>query len=495
MARVGITETVLRDSHQSLIATRMSINDMLPILEQLDDVGYHSLEAWGGATYDSCLRFLNEDPWERLRTIKKIAKKTKLQMLLRGQNLLAYKHYADDVVEYFVRKSIENGIDIIRIFDALNDARNIESAIKACKKEGGHAQATISYTISPVHSSELFIKDAKTLVDMGADSICIKDMAGLLVPYAAYELIKALKESIKVPIQLHTHYTSGVASMTYLKAIEAGIDVVDCAISPMAMGTSQPPTEPLVATLKNTEYDTGLDLDKLSDIADYFRPIKQKYVDTGLLDVKLLGVDVNTLKYQVPGGMLSNLVSQLKDSNASDKFEEVLKEVPRVREDFGYPPLVTPTSQIVGTQAVLNVLTGERYKMVPKESKALVKGEYGKTPAPIPEEISKKILGDEKPITCRPADLLKPELESIRENAKELIEKDEDVLSYALFPQVFEKYIAEKRKKNDPQPKTDESEIAVVISAAVASMETRPGYKLVVTSYRRVSGGKDSWNN
>ncbi len=495
MARVGITETVLRDSHQSLIATRMSINDMLPILEKLDNVGYHSLEAWGGATYDSCLRFLNEDPWERLRTIKKIAKKTKLQMLLRGQNLLAYKHYADDVVEYFVRKSIENGIDIIRIFDALNDARNIESAIKACKKEGGHAQATISYTISPVHSSELFIKDAKTLVDMGADSICIKDMAGLLVPYAAYELIKALKESIKVPIQLHTHYTSGVASMTYLKAIEAGIDVVDCAISPMAMGTSQPPTEPLVATLKGTQYDTGLDLDILSDIADYFRPIKQKYVDTGLLDVKLLGVDVNTLKYQVPGGMLSNLVSQLKQSNAADKFEEVLKEVPRVREDFGYPPLVTPTSQIVGTQAVLNVLTGERYKMVPKESKALVKGEYGKTPAPIPEEISKKILGDEKPITCRPADLLKPELESIRENAKDLIEKDEDVLSYALFPQVFEKYIAEKRKKNDPQPKTDEAEIAAVISAAVASIEARPGYKLVVTSYRRVSGGKDSWNN
>ncbi len=495
MARVGITETVLRDSHQSLIATRMSINDMLPILEKLDDAGYHSLEAWGGATYDSCLRFLNEDPWERLRTIKKIAKKTKLQMLLRGQNLLAYKHYADDVVEYFVRKSIENGIDIIRIFDALNDARNIEAAIKACKKEGGHAQATISYTISPVHSSELFIKDAKMLVDMGADSICIKDMAGLLVPYAAYELIKALKESIKVPIQLHTHYTSGVASMTYLKAIEAGVDVVDCAISPMAMGTSQPPTEPLVATLKGTQYDTGLDLDKLSDIADYFRPIKQRYVDTGLLDVKLLGVDVNTLKYQVPGGMLSNLVSQLKDSNASDKFEEVLKEVPRVRKDFGYPPLVTPTSQIVGTQAVLNVLTGERYKMVPKESKALVKGEYGKTPAPIPEEISKKILGDEKPITCRPADLLKPELDSIRENAKDLIEKDEDVLSYALFPQVFEKYMAEKRKKDDPQPKTNEGEIAAVISAAVASMEARPGYKLVVTSYRRVSGEKDSWNN
>ena len=440
MHKVKITETVLRDAHQSLIATRMSTDDILPIVEKLDDIGYHSLECWGGATFDSCLRFLNEDPWERLRKIKKKAKKTPLQMLLRGQNLLGYKHYADDVVEYFVQKSIANGIDIIRIFDALNDARNLETSIKACRKEGGHAQATVSYTISPVHSLEHFVKDARMMEEAGADSICIKDMAGLLIPYAAYDLIKALKEYIKIPIQLHTHYTSGVASMTYLKAIEAGVDVVDCAISPMAMGTSQPPTEPLVATLKGTEYDTGLDLNKLSDIADYFRPIKEKYIKTGLLDVKVMGVDVNTLIYQVPGGMLSNLVSQLKQAGKSDKYEEVLKEVPRVREDFGYPPLVTPTSQIVGTQAVMNVVTGERYKMVPKESKALVKGEYGKTPAAIPEEIKKKILGDEEQITCRPADLIEPELENIRKQIGQYIEQDEDVLSYALFPQVSENF-------------------------------------------------------
>jgi len=447
MAKVKITETVLRDAHQSLIATRMRIEEMLPIIDKLDDIGYNSLEVWGGATFDACLRFLNEDPWERLRTIRKHCKKTKLQMLLRGQNLLGYKHYADDVVEYFVQKAIANGMDIIRIFDALNDFRNIETAIKACKKEGGHAQAAVSYTISPVHNLDLFVKDAKRLVEMGADSICIKDMAGLLVPYEAYNLIKALKENIKVPIQLHTHYTSGVASMTYLKAIEAGCDIVDCAISPMAMGTSQPPTEPLVASLKGTPYDTGLDLDKLSEIADYFRPLKEEYVAKGLLDVKVMGVDVNTLKYQVPGGMLSNLVSQLKQSNALDKYEEVLKEVPRVREDFGYPPLVTPSSQIVGTQAVLNVVTGERYKMVPKESKALVNGEYGKTPAPINPEVQKKILNGEEPITARPADFIKPELDSIREEMKEYLEQDEDILSYAMFPQVAKKFFEFRKAK------------------------------------------------
>lgn len=452
MPKVRITETVLRDAHQSLIATRMKTDDMLPILEKLDNVGYNSLEAWGGATFDSCLRFLNEDPWERLRKIRNAVKKTKLQMLLRGQNLLGYKHYADDVVEDFVKRSVSNGIDIIRIFDALNDVRNIDTAIKACKKEGGHAQGTVCYTISPVHSLELFVKDAKRLAEMGADSICVKDMAGLLTPYAAFELIKALKGAVAVPIQLHTHYTSGVGSMTYLKAIEAGVDVVDCAISPMALGTSQPPTEPLVATLKGTEYDTGLDLGLLSEIAEYFRPIKEKYLESGLLDVKVMGVDVNTLIYQVPGGMLSNLVSQLKQSNALDKYEEVLKEVPRVREDFGYPPLVTPTSQIVGTQAVLNVVMGERYKMVPKESKALVKGEYGKTPAPIPNEVYKKILGDEEPITCRPADLIAPELDSIRDRMKEYLEQEEDVLSYALFPPVAEnffKYRQAQRYKID----------------------------------------------
>ena len=450
MGRVKITETVLRDAHQSLIATRMKTDDMLPILDKLDKVGYNSLECWGGATFDSCIRFLNEDPWERLRKIRKQVRNTKLQMLLRGQNLLGYKHYADDVVEFFVRKSISNGIDIIRIFDALNDARNIETAIKACKKEGGHAQGCFSYTISPVHSLEHFVRDSRQLVEMGADSICIKDMAGLLLPYAAYELVKALKEYIKIPIDLHTHYTSGTASMTYMKAIEAGVDIVDCAISPMAMGTSQPPTEPLVASLKGTEYDTGLELELLSEIAEYFRPIKENYVASGLMDVKMMGVDVNALIYQVPGGMLSNLVSQLKQAGKSDKYDEVLREVPRVREEFGYPPLVTPTSQIVGTQAVMNVVAGERYKMVPKESKMLVKGEYGKTPAPISEEIKKKILGDEEQITCRPADLIAPELDNIKAKMKEYMEQDEDILTYGMFPQVAENFFklrqAEKYK-------------------------------------------------
>jgi oxaloacetate decarboxylase alpha subunit len=440
LAKVKITETVLRDAHQSLIATRMRTEEMVQILEKLDKVGYNSLEMWGGATFDSCLRFLNEDPWERLRIIKKHVKRTRLQMLLRGQNLLGYKHYPDDVVEYFVQKSIANGIDIIRVFDALNDIRNLETAIRVCKREGGHAQASFCYTISPVHSLEHFVKDAKRLVEMGADSICIKDMAGLLVPYTAYDLIKALKENIKVPVQLHTHYTSGVASMTYLKAIEAGCDIIDCAISPLSMGTSQPPTEPIVATLKDTPYDTGYDLNLLSEIADYFRPLKEKYVESGLLDIKVMGVDVNTLIYQVPGGMLSNLVSQLKQANKEDMFEKVLKEVPKVRAELGYPPLVTPTSQIVGTQAVLNVITGERYKMIPKETKALVKGEYGKTPAPIHEEIMKKVLGDEEPITCRPADLIEPELGKIKEETKVYMEQDEDILSYALFPQVAENF-------------------------------------------------------
>lgn len=437
---IKITETVLRDAHQSLIATRMTTESMLPIIEKMDKVGYQSIECWGGATFDSCLRFLNEDPWERLRKIKAKAKKTKLQMLLRGQNILGYKHYADDVVKYFVQKAVANGMDIIRIFDALNDPRNVEVAMKATKKEGGHAQGAVCYTISPFHDLEQFVRDAKGMVEAGADSICIKDMAGLLTPYKAYELVKALKENIKVPIQLHTHYTSGVASMTYLKAIEAGCDVVDCAISPMAMGTSQPPTEPLVATLQGTPYDTGYDLNLLSEIADYFRPIREEYLASGLLDAKVMGVDINTLLYQVPGGMLSNLVSQLKQAGKSEKYQEVLKEVPRVREELGYPPLVTPTSQIVGTQAVMNVIAGERYKMVPKETKALVKGEYGKTPAPISKDIVKKIIGDEEQITCRPADLIEPELDKIRNEMKEYLEQDEDVLSYALFPQVATKF-------------------------------------------------------
>ena len=440
--KVKITETILRDAHQSLVATRMTTDEMLPAIEMLDKVGYHSLEAWGGATFDAALRFLNEDPWERLRKIKAKAKNTPLQMLFRGQNILGYRHYADDVVEYFVQKSIANGIDIIRIFDALNDVRNLQTAINATKKEGGHVQAAISYTISPVHDIPFFVKLAKEYENCGADSICIKDMAGLLVPYEAEKLVKELKKTVNIPIQLHTHYTSGVASMTYLKAIEAGVDVVDCALSPLSLGTSQPATEPLVKTLEGTEYDTGIDLDLLTEIADYFKPMREKYLASGLLNTKVLGVDINTLKYQVPGGMLSNLVSQLKQQNAEDKFEEVLKEIPRVREDLGWLPLVTPTSQIVGTQAVLNVLMGERYKMVSKETKGIVKGEYGRTPVAINEEFRKKIIGDEEPITCRPADLLKPELEEMKKKCAEWIEQDEDVLSYALFDQVATKYFA-----------------------------------------------------
>ena len=445
MAKVGITETVCRDAHQSLIATRMTTEEMLPALPMLDKIGYHSLEVWGGATFDACLRFLNEDPWERLRKIRAAAPKTKLQMLFRGQNILGYRHYADDIVEYFVQKSVANGIDIIRIFDALNDVRNLQTAINATKKEKGHVQAAISYTISPVHNNEFFVKLAKEYENCGADSICIKDMAGLLTPYNAFELVSALKKAVKVPIQLHTHYTSGVASMTYLKAIEAGVDVVDCALSPLAMGTSQPPTEPLIETLKGTKYDTGLDLDALTEVSDYFKPLREKYLESGLMNTKVLGVDINTLKYQVPGGMLSNLVSQLKQQGKEDKFDEVLKEIPRVRKDLGYLPLVTPTSQIVGTQAVLNVIMGERYKMVSNETKGICKGEYGRTPVPIDEEFRKKIIGNEKAITCRPADLLKPELENMRKECAEWIEQDEDVLSYALFGQVAVKFFEQRR--------------------------------------------------
>lgn len=442
---VQITETVLRDAHQSLIATRLSTEEMLPIVEQLDDVGYHALEAWGGATFDASLRFLHEDPWDRLRRFKEKAKKTPLQMLLRGQNLLGYKHYADDVVEYFVQKAVANGIDIVRIFDAFNDFRNIETAMRACKKEGGHAQGCICYTISPYHSRDVFVADAVRLEEMGADSVCIKDMAGLLLPYAAFDLVKALKEKVHVPIELHTHYTSGCGSMTYLKAIEAGVDIVDCAISPFAMGTSQPPTEPLVATLRGTAYDTGLDLRKLSAIADYFRPIREKYLEKGTLNPKMLGVDVNTLMYQIPGGMLSNLVSQLRQLYAEDRYQEVLEEVPRVREDLGFPPLVTPSSQIVGSQAVLNVISGERYKNVTKETRGVIAGEYGKTPAAINPELKKKVLGEEEPITCRPADRIAPELDRLRGEIREYITQEEDVLSYALFPQQALEYFKLRR--------------------------------------------------
>lgn len=437
---VKITETVLRDSHQSLIATRMTIDEMLPILDMMDEIGYHSLEAWGGATFDSCLRFLNEDPWERLRTIRAHVKNTKLQMLFRGQNILGYRHYADDVVEYFVQKSIANGIDILRIFDALNDPRNLQTAIKATKKEGGHVQAAISYTTGPVFTNEYFAKYAKTLEEMGADSICIKDMSGLLKPYDAYDLVKAIKSVVKIPIQLHTHYTAGLASMTLMKAIEAGVDIVDTAISPMALGTSQPPTEPIVAALQGTPFDTGLNLEKLDVVSKHFSKLRAKYLASGQLDPKVLAVNVNALLYQVPGGMLSNLISQLKQANQSDKLDAVLEEVPRVRADAGYPPLVTPSSQIVGTQAVFNVLTGERYKSVTKEFKGLVRGDYGKTPLPIDPAFVKKIIGDETQITCRPADLLKPEMATLTEKLGDRAKQEEDVLSYALFEQVAMKF-------------------------------------------------------
>lgn len=436
MTKIRITETVLRDAHQSLLATRMKTEEMIPIIEKLDKVGYNSLEMWGGATFDSCLRFLDEDPWERLRIIRKSAKNTKLQMLLRGQNILGYKHYADDVVSEFVKKSIYNGIDIIRIFDALNDVRNLETAVKSTLKEGGHAQCALSYTTSPAHNIEYYVNKAKDMESLGANSICIKDMSGILTPYVAYELVKELKNTVKVPIQLHTHATSGIASMTYLKAIEAGVDVVDTAISPLALGTSQPPTEPLVASLKNTEYDTGLDLELLNEIAEYFNPIRDKYIKSGLINPKVLGVNAKTLIYQVPGGMLSNLISQLESQNKLDKFDDVLKEVPKVREELGFPPLVTPMSQMVGTQAVFNVITEERYKMIPKEIKDYVKGLYGQSTVPINEDIKEKIIGNDEVIKGRPADLIKPQLEGFKEEMKEYLEQEEDILSYALFPQV-----------------------------------------------------------
>ena len=450
---VGITETILRDAHQSQIATRMTTEQMLPIIDKMDQVGYHSVECWGGATFDACLRFLKEDPWERLRKLRDGFKHTKLQMLFRGQNILGYRHYADDVVEYFVQKSIANGIDIIRIFDAFNDLRNLETSVKACKKEGGHAQIALCYTLGEAYTLDYWKEIAKRIEEMGADSICIKDMAGLLVPYEAEALVKALKASTKLPIQLHTHYTSGVASMTYMKAVEAGCDVIDTAMSPFALGTSQPATEVMCETFRDTPFDTGLDQKLLAEIADYFRPIQEEALKSGLLNPKVLGVNIKTLMYQVPGGMLSNLVSQLKDAHAEDKYYDVLEEIPRVRKDFGEPPLVTPSSQIVGTQAVLNVLMGERYKMITKESKALLHGEYGQTVKPFNPEVQKKACGDETPITCRPADLLKPELREMEKEVARYKQQDEDVLSYALFPQVavdFFKYREAQQEKVDP---------------------------------------------
>ena len=446
---VKICETVLRDAHQSLIATRMTTEQMLPIVEQMEQVGYHAVECWGGATFDACLRFLKEDPWERLRKLRDGFKNTKLQMLFRGQNILGYNHYADDVVEYFVQKSIANGIDIIRIFDCFNDLRNLSTAVNATKKEKGHAQIALSYTLGDAYTLEYWKDMAKRIEEMGADSICIKDMAGLLLPYTAYELVQALKEETKLPIELHAHYTSGVAAMTYMKAVEAGVDIIDTAMSPFALGTSQPATEVMVETFKGTEFDTGLDQQKLAKIADYFRPLREEALKSGLMNTKVLGVNIKTLLYQVPGGMLSNLVSQLKEANAEDKYQEVLEEIPRVRKDFGEPPLVTPSSQIVGTQAVLNVLQGERYKILTKESKKVLSGEFGMTVKPFDAEVQKKATDGKEPIICRPADLIEPQLEQFEKECAEWKKQDEDVLTYALFPKVATDYFKYRKAQED----------------------------------------------
>ena len=451
---IKITDTILRDAHQSLIATRMTTEEMLPIVEKMDKVGYHSVECWGGATFDASLRFLKEDPWERLRKFRDGFKNTKLQMLFRGQNILGYSQYADDVVEYFVQKSIANGIDIIRIFDCLNDIRNLQTAVTAANKEKGHAQVALSYTLGEAYTLDYWKDMAKKVEDMGANSLCIKDMAGLLLPYTATELVQALKETVDIPIQLHTHYTSGVASMTYLKAVEAGVDVIDTAMSPFALGTSQPATEVMVETFKGTPYDTGLDQKLLAEIADYFRPIRDHALETGLLNPKNLGVNIKTLLYQVPGGMLSNLTSQLKDLHAEDKYYEVLEEVPRVRKDLGECPLVTPSSQIVGTQAVMNVINGERYKMVPQQTKDVLSGHYGKTVKPFNPEVVKKCIGDEEVITCRPADLIPPQLDKLKEECAKWTQQEEDVLSYALFPQVATEFF---KYREAQQTKVDET--------------------------------------
>ena len=455
MSKLKITETALRDGHQSLMATRLKTEEMIPILETMDKVGYHAMEVWGGATFDSCIRFLNEDPWERLRLIRKHVKNTKLQMLLRGQNLLGYRNYADDTVEKFIELSIKNGIDIIRVFDALNDVRNLEASMKAIKKYNGHCQCAISFTTSPVHTTEYYVELVKTMESMGADSICIKDMAGVLTPYNAYDLVKRVKEATNLPIELHTHCTGGIAEMLYMKAVEAGVDIIDTAISPFSGGTSQPPTESLAIAFAEMDRNPELDMDALLQVAEYFKPIRDKYMAEGILDAKVLLTDPQTLKYQVPGGMLSNLLSQMKQQNAEDKYEEVLNEVPRVRKDLGYPPLVTPLSQMVGTQALFNVLTGERYKLVPKEIKDYVKGLYGQAPASIDEEIKKKIIGDEEIITVRPADLIAPEFEAMKKEVGDLAKCDEDVLDYALFPQIAPKFLESKYN-----PKVEE-EVAV----------------------------------
>ena len=464
-----ITDTILRDAHQSQAATRMRTEDMLPACQLLDSIGYWSLECWGGATFDACLRYLDEDPWERLRSLREALPNTRLQMLLRGQNILGYRHYSDEVVDRFCKKSIENGIDVVRIFDALNDVRNLRQAMKSVREYGGICQPAMSYTVSPVHDEQYFIDLAMRLEDMGADIICIKDMANLLLPTAAQSLISKLKKRVSVPIQLHTHNTSGTGDMTYLMAALAGVDIVDCALSPLGNGTAQPATEPLVASLAGHERDTGLSLQKMSDAAAHFRGIADKLMLQGYRDMRVLQVDTNALIYQVPGGMLSNLISQLKDAKAENMYYEVLAEVPRVREEAGYPPLVTPTSQIVGTQAVMNILGGERYKMVGKEFRAMMRGEYGTLPAPVNEEVRKKCIGNDEVITCRPADLLEPELEMLAEEIGSLAHSEEDVLSYALFPLVAKLFFEKRLKKESG---VLDEELIAVISAAIAAYRT-----------------------
>jgi len=459
---LGICDTVLRDSHQSLLATRMRTEDMIPAMELLDEVGYWSLEIWGGATFDACMRFLNEDPWERLRIMRKRMPKTRMQMLLRGQNVVGYRHYADDVVERFVARSVENGMQVFRIFDAFNDLRNMEAAMRAVKKYGGHLQASVCYTLSPVHNNEGFVKTFRELLQHGADSLCIKDMGGLISPTDAFDLVTRLKAVTDVPISLHSHYTSGMASMAYFKAAEAGVDILDCAISSMSLGTSQPPTETVVAALQGTDRDTGLDLGKLSEIGKHFAKVRKNYAH---LEMKSYGVDTNVLQFQVPGGMISNLVNQLREQGQEDKLPAVLQEIPRVRADLGFPPLVTPSSQICGSQAVLNVLTGERYKMVPKEVKSIVKGMYGRTPAPIAPEFRRQILGDEAAIDCRPADLIPPEMEKAKAEIGALAKNEEDVLSYVLFPQVAKEFLTNRGKPAADLSADQLAAIAVALSA------------------------------
>lgn len=471
MTKLLITDTTLRDAHQSLIATRMRTEDMLPICEKIDKVGYHSLEMWGGATFDSMMRFLDEDPWERVETLKEAMPKTPFQMLLRSSSIVGYRIYADDVLELFVSEAVKAGIDIFRIFDALNDVRNMEASMKFVKREGGHVQASISYTLSPYHSNEKFVEMAKELYALDADSICIKDMAGLISPQAAYDLVKRLKEEIDIPIQLHSHYTSGMAAMAYLKASEVGVDVVDCAISALSMATSQPATESIVESLKGTPRDTGLNIAKLSEIANYFRKIRRKY---GQFEGSLQGVDPQVLVFQIPGGMLSNLDNQLRDQGAEDRYDEVLEEVPRVRADLGYPPLVTPSSQIVGTQATLNVVTGERYSMIPTEVKQYIRGYYGRPPAEINPEVRKKAIGDEEPLTCRPADMLEPEIPAAREALKDIEHLPRDLVSYALYPQYALDFLKQKAQRKSRGTMTPELEVA--LAAAVLHMNgTGPG--------------------